>query len=175
VSTGDADAFAELVRRHRLPVFRVAVSILGQGFVHEAEDVTQEVFVRVHRALAAFRGEAQFSSWVYRIAFNQAINTRASLRFRAPHVGEETLLEMASPAPGQFDRLHAKRRAELMDTCLRELPDVYQSSVRLYYWMGASVSEIGELLGAPENTIKSYLHRARRLLGVMLQERGADV
>ena len=56
--------------------------------------------------------------------------------------------------------------------CVNELPDVYQSALRLHYWMGASVSEIAEMLDAPENTVKSYLHRARRLLQAMLAERG---
>jgi RNA polymerase sigma-70 factor (ECF subfamily) len=55
-----------------------------------------------------------------------------------------------------------------------ELPEVYQSALRLHYWLGASVSEIAELLDAPENTVKSYLHRARRLLQARLAERGID-
>jgi hypothetical protein len=55
-----------------------------------------------------------------------------------------------------------------------ELPEVYQSALRLHYWLGASVSEIAVMLDAPENTVKSYLHRARRLLHAMLDERGFD-
>ena len=81
---GDEEAFAELVRRYRQPAFRLVASILGQGFEAEAEEVTQEVFVRVHRALASFRGDAKFGSWLYRIAFNQALNLKARVRYRSP-------------------------------------------------------------------------------------------
>ena len=171
-SRNDPDAFAELVRRYRTPVFRVAVSILGQGLVTEAEDVTQEVFVRVHRALGSFRGEATFSSWIYRIAFNQAINAKARTRYRVPHVTDRALSALEAPGLSQLDQLEAGRRNQIMEACIRDLPEVYQSALRLYYWMGSSVGEIAELLGTPENTVKSYLHRARRPLGAMLRERG---
>ena len=77
---GDQDAFAELVRRHSDPVFRLALSILGRGFTTEAQDVVQEVFLKVHHALASFRGEAEFSSWVYRITFNRSVNLKTRAR-----------------------------------------------------------------------------------------------
>jgi RNA polymerase sigma-70 factor (ECF subfamily) len=169
---GDERAFAELVSRYRDRVFRLAVSILGQGFAGEAEEVAQEVFLRVHRGLASFRGDAQFSSWLYRIAFNQAVNLKARVRYRAPHVGDEALQEMPAPGASPLDRLHAARRNSVLWSCMEELPEVYQSALRLHYWMGESVAEIADLIGVPENTVKSYLHRARRLLHVMLQERG---
>lgn len=168
----DEEAFAELVRRYRDPVFRLAVSILGQGFAGDAEEVAQEVFVRVHQALASFRGESQFSSWIYRITFNQALNLKARVRYRAPHVSDEALAATATPEADAHDRLEALRRDRALTECIDELPEVYQSALRLHYWMGSSVSEISVLLGVPENTVKSYMHRARRLLYAMLQKRG---
>lgn len=173
---GDERAFAELVGRYRDRVFRLAVSILGQGFAGEAEEVAQEVFLRAHRGLASFRGDAQFGSWLYRIAFNQAVNLKARVRYRAPHVGEEVLHQVPSPGASPEERLQAARRNSMLSTCMEELPEVYQSALRLHYWMGESVADIAELIGVPGNTVKSYLHRARRLLHVMLHERGlADV
>lgn len=71
---GDQEAFAALVRRHSARVHRLAASILGRDFTTDAEDVAQDVFVKVHHAIMSFRGEAEFSSWVYRIAFNRALN-----------------------------------------------------------------------------------------------------
>ncbi len=169
---GDQDAFAELVRRYREPVFRLAVSILGPAYTAEAEEITQEVFVRVHHALASFRGDAQFSSWIYRIAFNQAINLKQRVRYRAPHLPENVLTTTASPAAGPLDQLVNSRRQRTLLECVEELPEIYQSALRLHYWMGTSVAEIAELIGVPENSVKSYLHRARRMLHAMLQERG---
>src|SRR5271155_134042 len=86
VQGGDQDAFAELLRRHSDPAFRLALSILGREFAGEAEDVAQEVFLKVHHALASFRGEAEFGSWIYRITFNHAVNVKARARYRRPHV-----------------------------------------------------------------------------------------
>jgi RNA polymerase sigma-70 factor, ECF subfamily len=171
-ASADEAAFAEIVRRHRGPVFRLAVSILGQEFAPEAEDVAQDVMLRVHHSLDSFRGEAKLGSWIYRIAFNQALNVKARVRYRAPHLSDEALAATPSPDRGPDDRLQDERRQRAVRGCVGELPEVYQSALRLHYWLGASVSEIAVMLDAPENTVKSYLHRARRLLHAMLAERG---
>ena len=159
---------------YRGPVFRLAVSILGQEFAPEAEDVAQDVMLRVHHALGTFRGEAKFGSWIYRIAFNHALNVKARVRFRAPHVSDEALSTTPSQDRGPDERMQDERRQRAVLACVGELPEVYQSALRLHYWLGASMSEIAEMLDAPENTVKSYLHRARRLLHAMLTERGFD-
>lgn len=172
--SADESAFPELVRRYREPVFRLAVSILGQEFAPEAEDVAQEVMLRAHRSLATFRGDARFSTWIYRIAFNQAVNVKARARFKAPHVSDEALAATPAPDRGPDARLQDERRKRAVLACIGELPEVYQSALRLHYWLGASVAEIAALLDAPENTVKSYLHRARKLLHAMLTERGFD-
>ena len=169
---GDADAFAELVRRYRGPVFRLALSILGQGFAAEAEEVTQDVMLRVHHGLKSFRGDAKFSSWIYRIGFNQALNLKARVRYRAPHVSDDALSGMAAAETDPLNELEGGRRKRAVLECVAELPEVYQSALRLHYWMGASVAEAAALLDVPDNTVKSYLHRARRLLHAMLDERG---
>ncbi len=170
----DQDAFAELVQRYRERVFRLVISILGAEFRGDAEELTQEVFLRVHHGLARFRGDAQFSTWIYRIGFNQAVNLKARVRYRAPHVSDDALAETASAAINAPDRIAEAGRQRALAECMSELPEVYQSSLRLYYWLGESVLEIASLLGVPENTVKSYLHRARRLLHEMLKERGFE-
>lgn len=170
--SGDQQAFAELVRRHSGPVFRLALSILGREFVPEAEDVAQEVFLKVHHAIASFRGEAEFGSWIYRITFNQAVNLKARVRFRNPHQDETVLYDAATPEPAPDRRAETAQRDQALAECIRTLPEVYQSALRLYYWFGAGVGEVAELLGIPDNTAKSYLHRARQLLQGRLREKG---
>ena len=171
---GDQPAFAELVRRYREPVFRLAASILGPEFKGDAEEVAQDVFLRVHHALTSFRGEAQFGTWIYRITFNHAVNLKARVRYQAPHLNETALANAATPAMDPHRRLEAKRRDEALAACMHELPEMYQASLRLHYWLGQSVAEIATLLGVAENTVKSYLLRARRLLHEMLKERGFE-
>lgn len=167
-------AFAEIVRRYRDKVFRLAVSILGQGFAADAEDVAQDVMLRVHHALPTFRGESQLGSWIYRITFNHALNVKARVRFRAPHVGDDVLVTQASADGGPHRALEDARRKQAVLACVAELPEVYQSALRLHYWLGASMADIAAMLDAPENTVKSYLHRARLLLRARLTERGFD-
>jgi RNA polymerase sigma-70 factor, ECF subfamily len=172
--SADDDAFAELVRRYRDPVFRLAVSILGQEHIPEAEDVAQDVMLRVHHALRSFRGEARFGSWIYRITFNHALNLKARARHRAPHVSDQALATQPTQERGPYDQLQDHRRQRAVLACVGELPEVYQSALRLHYWLGARSSDIAVMLDVPENTVKSYLHRARRLLHAMLAERGFD-
>ena len=153
-------------------MFRLAVSILGREFIPEAEDVAQEVFLKVHHAIESFRGEAEFSSWIYRITFNQALNLKARVRFRSPHEDETVLCATATPEPGPERLAETAQRDRTLAECIRTLPEVYQSALRLYYWLGAGVGEVAALLVVPENTAKSYLHRARHLLHSMLREKG---
>lgn len=169
---GNEAAFEELVRRYRQPVFKLTLSILGPAFAGDAEEVTQEVFIRVHRGLKSFRVDAQFSSWIYRIAFNQAINLKERIRYRAPHLSEQVLANTASACGDPHRELEIARRNRTVLECIYELPEIYQSAVRLHYWIGADVAEIATLLGVAENTAKSYLHRSRKLLYMMLKERG---
>lgn len=169
---GDDEAFGQLVTRYQARVFRLVVSVLGQEFAADAEDLAQEVFLRVHHALGAFRGDAEFGTWVYRVAFNHALNVKARMRFRAPHEPDTALAGHASGMPAPDAQLHQQQRAAAVLACLHDLPDVYQSALRLHYWLGAGMSEIAEMLETPENTIKSYLHRARKLLRARLAERG---
>ena len=170
----DQAAFAEVVTRYRDRVFRLCVSILGQEFVPDAEDAAQEVFVRVHHSLGSYRGDAAFGTWLYRITFNHALNVKARMRYRAPHVTTDVLLATPAPTPSPEDRIDEGRRQQAVRACMHELPEVYQSALRLHYWLGASMSDIAAMLDAPENTVKSYLHRARKLLHAMLRQRGIN-
>jgi RNA polymerase sigma-70 factor (ECF subfamily) len=164
---GDEDAFAELVRRHKQAVFRLAVSILGPGLEPEAEDVAQEVFLRAFRRLRDFRGESMVGSWLYRIAWNLAVDLKQRARHRLPHLD---IHSMALEAVRQSPELRDRERIVLES--IEELPDLYRSVVRLHYWMGCGIEEIAAWLGAPEGTVKSYLYRARKRLEQRLAERG---
>jgi len=170
--SGDQDAFAELLRRHSDAVFRLALSILGQGFAAEAEDIAQEVFLKVHRTLPTFRGDAEVGSWIYRIAFNQAVNWKTRARYRKPHLNDASLADAATSQAGPDVLAETGERDRFLAECIETLPEVYQSALRLHYWLGASMAEVAALLDVPENTAKSYLHRARPLLDVMLRQKG---
>jgi RNA polymerase sigma-70 factor (ECF subfamily) len=170
--SGDERAFELLIGRHEKRVYRLLLRMMGNR--EEAEDVTQETFLSLFRHGRRFRGEARFSTFVYRVASNAALNRRRSLgRSRkriqklavrqeagddlpnAPRDPEATLLNGEVSA-----RVH--RALETLQLSLR-LP------VLLYDIEGLSYAEIAKVLGVAEGTVKSRIHRARQALRVELK------
>jgi RNA polymerase sigma-70 factor (ECF subfamily) len=167
--TADPELFRMLVERHQERVFRLVVSILGPAYAGEAEEVTQDVFLQVFRKLASYREEARFSTWLYRVAWNRAVDHRRSARFRHPSLPEKMLANVADPADPQAELETVARRKELL-AALEKLPDLYRTLVHLHYWLDLSLAEIEELTAVRVGSIKSYLARARKMMGKDLRD-----
>ena len=167
LETGDRAMFAALVERYQDRVFRLVLSILGPGSAADAEEVCQEVFLRVFRKAGQFTGRAAFGTWLYRIAYNLAIDWRRRARFRLPHVPVEEVPGLAASSDPLGDVLTQERK-EQVARALAGLPDLYRSVLHMHYWLDRPVGEIAELLGVPEGTVKSYLFRARNALKAAL-------
>ena len=165
LATGRVEDFATLVERHQRTVFRIAIAVLGRGSESVAEDVTQEVFLQVYRRLHAFENRSRFSTWLYRIAYNRAVDEHRARRARpeAP-----LAVERATASRGPADPL---RDAALAD-CISRLPDAQRAAVHLHYWLGHTSGEIGAMLGVQSGTAKIWLFRARQLLGQCLAQKG---
>ena len=169
--TRDPTVFRVLVDRHSASVLRLVSSILGPFRDIDAEDIAQDVFVRAHDKLGQFRGNAQFGTWLYRIAYSVALNRRKLARLRLPHVATEALAELAAPY-SPHDEAEAAERASQLAAAIEVLPDLYRTVIYLHYWQESSVEEIARFMAAPENTVKSYLFRARARLANVLTEKG---
>ena len=169
----DPELFRVLVERHQVRVFRLVAGLLGPFADTDAQEVTQEVFLRTHDRLAGFRGEARFSSWLYRLAYNRTLEHRRRARLRLPHVPIDTLDERAV-GTGPFEAAAERERQRQVERLLEGLPDLYRSIVHLYYWLDTSVDDIAELLAVPEGTVKSYLSRARQRLRKRAQALGME-
>lgn len=161
--------FRELVERYQTKVFRLVASVLGPFRDADAEEVTQDVFLRVHEKLGQFRGASKFGTWLYRLAYNVAVNRSKVARLRLPHVAVDVLHGLAAHDDPRRIVLDEERDARVA-AALEALPEIYRTVVYLHYWNDASVDEIAELLGAPSGTIKSYLFRARERLARILEE-----
>jgi RNA polymerase sigma-70 factor (ECF subfamily) len=164
IETGLVDHFDALVERHQRTVFRVAVAVLGPGWERHAEDVAQDVFLQVFRQIQGFERRSRFSTWLYRIAYNRALDYRRSLGARP-----ETVLA-AEPAivPPGADVL----RSQALSACLQRLPDAQRTAIHLHYWLGHTVTEIAGTLAVQPGTVKAWLFRARHLLTRCLAGRG---
>jgi len=174
---GDAEAFGLLVRRHQRRVYRLAVHLLKSGA--EAEDVTQDTFVRAYGALDRFDGRSEPFTWIYRICVNLSLNALRSRKTRRasspddPRV--EGLLVDNRPAGGSPARSTAdKQLGRALVEGIDELSDTLRTTLVLVCIDGLSHAEAGEVLGCPEGTIAWRVHEARKKLRGMLAERGFD-
>src|SRR4030095_4138198 len=133
--TSDEDLFELLVERYKDRVFRLVLSILGPACAAEAEEVTQEVFVIVYRQLETFRQESRLGTWIYRIAFNRAIDAKRLAQRRHPHVAAEVLEGVADRSrPSPLTSAEIAEQRQLLRSCMDRLPDLYRSVIYLYYW-----------------------------------------
>ncbi len=161
---GDRTAFESLVRRHEARVFRLLVRMLGSR--EEAEDVAQETFLNLHRSGHRFRGESRFSTFVYRVAANAALNRRRSLgrhQAREGALAREAHALPERPADPEAAAVSGELRAEL-ELALRELAPALRLPVLLCDVEGLGYPEIARILELPEGTVKSRIHRGRRWL-----------
>lgn len=164
---GSEHHFRALLARHKTRVHQVALSVLGPHQAAQAEDVAQEVFIRLYQRLDQFRGKSSFSTWLYRLTYNAAIDhRRSSIRHSGLPFDESTLpADLASPAP---ESSRAGVNAAIQKALWR-LPESQRMIVHLYYWLGLKLREIAEVLECPEGTVKVYLQRAKASLSQFLE------
>ena len=159
---GDPAAFQALVERHRSMVYRVAYQFAGNH--HDAEDIAQEVFIKVYRSLDRFRQDAQLSSWMYRIVMNACIDHRRRHQpAGAAPFGEEAehkMLNTAEEAPGPEDRAYAGELGQLLEFEVQRLPKGQRIVFVMRHHQGMKLCEIAEALGLAEGTVKRQLHAA---------------
>jgi RNA polymerase sigma-70 factor (ECF subfamily) len=156
---GDPRAFEELVIAYQHRVFGVALRMLGSRA--EAEEAAQEVFLRAHRAIADFRGDAKLSTWLYAIASRLCMNRLTSGERRLLREGEETLARIPSGHASPADELERSERDAALHRAIAELSDERRMVVVLRDLEGLSYEEIASALDLELGTVRSRLHRAR--------------
>ncbi|MGH2755954.1 MAG: RNA polymerase sigma factor [Actinomycetota bacterium] len=163
---GDDRAFSTLLRRHEDRIFALALRMTGSRA--DALDATQEAFILAFRRAASFRGDAAFSTWLYRIAIN-ACKDFIRKRSRAPGlVGSEEPPEEADPRPAVDDQVAL--RLDLSEA-LAGLSDEYREAVVMYDLGGVPYEEIARITGVAIGTVKSRISRGRRQLAKLLEHR----
>jgi len=175
LQAGDDTAVQELADRYRSRIFQLAMRYMKNR--EDAEEVTQDVLLKVYRKVDAFRGDAQLSSWIYRITFNTAMSRLRSTRLaRAAEQERERALAVQNDEPARLTRQPADwsrmpdeslLRAQLREAvaeAIEELPEIYRAPVVLRDIQGLTTEEASSRLKLKDQTLKSRLHRGRLML-----------
>jgi RNA polymerase sigma-70 factor (ECF subfamily) len=167
VLSGNTSAFAEL-----MSLYKKRIEALGMSFFKnpaDTEDFAQDVFLKAYTKLDSFRGESLFSTWLTRMAYNTAINA-VNRRPEYVSIADESLLPDNGLTPEEKElRLLTM---EAVRESLKELPDKYKIVLDLYFFYDNSYTEISEITSLAENTVKSHIFRAKKLLREKIVAKG---
>ncbi len=176
----DASTFEQIVRDHQHMVFRTLARLLGPRIQQSRlEDLAQDVFLRLFRALPNFRGDAQIATYVYRIALNVAhdeasrsrreVRTHVSLSEPIPGAESDWESRLEHPAPNALAKLEQNEFTHLVEAHLQTLSHVERSVLVLFHQEDQTYEQIAAALTMPINTVRTHLHRARKKLREALE------
>jgi RNA polymerase sigma-70 factor (ECF subfamily) len=166
VVSGQKDLFRLLVRRHEKAVYGMGLSFFRNQ--EDASDFAQDVFLKAYRNLGGFEGRSRFSTWLYKIAYNTAIN-EINRRKEYHSFAEEDVSRIVNT--GDSPERNALRNAakEAVQAAIKELPERFRVCVDMFFFYDRSYQEIEAITGIPVNTIKSHVFRAKILLRKKLE------
>lgn len=153
---GDGAAFDRLYERHVGRVYATCLRLTADA--RRAEELTQDVFVRVWRSIATFRGESRFSTWLYRVAVNVVLDARRRRSRRPESDADRDLVHLPAPPSREVESRLALERA------VARLPDRARTALVLYAVEGYKYEEVAELMEIAIGTVKAHIHRARAKL-----------
>lgn len=173
VRAGDAGLYEILIRRHNQRLYRAIRAILRRD--DEVEDVMQQVYVDAYKHLDQFRGTAKFSTWLTRIAVNRAIrsghSTRKSLAIVTPDSAHHAIEQATAPELDPEHTMYGQELQTILESLIDQLPDPFRVVFVLREVEGLSTAETADCLSINEDTVKTRLHRAKRLLREQLDRR----
>jgi len=174
ILAGETDQFAELVRRYEKRIVNYIYRITHR--YEDAHDLAQEVFVKIYMALDRYDPKYQFSTWIFRIAQNSAIDTvrkktpiEESLTRVDPREGEERKRELPADVVSPYRALQNKEMSSAIEEAIEELPEDYRELIQLRHFGELSYEEIATMKKMPLGTVKNKLFRARNLLKERLE------
>jgi RNA polymerase sigma-70 factor, ECF subfamily len=162
---GYLDAYEMLVQRHSAMAYRVALRLCGNH--HDAQDIAQEALIAAWENLARFRAGSSFSTWLYQIVTRRALNKVT--RGRGADLADLPE-EAADPSAGPAAQAERNLAADAVSDALAALPFAQRAVVVLHHFEGLSYAEVAEVTRSTVPAVRSHLYRARRTLGMKLQE-----
>lgn len=172
VRSQDQELYAELVGRYQTKLLRYAGYLLRNETA--AADVVQEAFIKAFVNLNGFDLKKKFSSWIYRIVHNEAVNYLKKHRREVP-LTEPMSNHFASDLPRPEEAFATDDARRLLWECLMESPEKYRAPLTLFYFEGKSYAEIAEILRLPVGTVGTYISRGKKMLRDLCLAKGAEV
>lgn len=170
VKEGDTNSFAILVDNYKDMVFSLALKIMRNR--EEAEEVSQDTFIKAFRSLHSFKGDSKFSTWLYKITYNNCMDRtkRISRSYNAQTI--DTVVEnKIESSESILDSIERKERAKLIEQCLEELPEEERLILWMFYYQELNLKEIIDVTSYTQANLKVKLHRARKKLLNIVQYR----
>ncbi|MGM5470722.1 RNA polymerase sigma factor [Flavobacteriaceae bacterium LMO-SS05] len=167
---GDANAFTVLVNRYKDLVFTLALRIMKNR--EEAEEVSQDTFIKTYKSLHKFKGDSKFSTWIYKVAYNSCLDQiKKNKKYRNEVEINAFTEHQVKTMDNAFDALVEEERNQLIQDCLQMLPSDDSFLLTLYYFEEQSLDEIANIVGLTANNVKVKLFRSRKKLTTILKER----
>ena len=172
---GDAESFNQLIHRWERPIYALAYRVIGRE--EDARDVTQETFLRAFRALPGFKGQAKFSSWLYRIALNLCRDwirrqRRAPVMQMPEGVDPGELAAERGPVESIEELVARRELSAVVEEAMALLPEEQRTAIILKEYHGMTFQEIAEMQGCPLSTVKTRLYQGLTVLRRHLQKNG---
>ena len=170
ILSGDANAFTQLVNRYKDLVFTLALRMLKNR--EEAEEVSQDTFVKTYRSLNKFKGDSKFSTWIYKVAYNSCLDRiKKNKKYLNDVEINEFTEHQVKTVNNAFDALVEEERNQLIQDCLHLLPSDDSFLLTMYYFEEQSLDEIADIVGISANNVKVKLFRSRKKLASILKDR----
>ncbi len=169
ILAGDANLFTVLVDRYKDLVFTLGLRMLKNR--EEAEEVSQDTFIKVYRSLNKFKGDSKFSTWIYKVAYNSCLD---QIKKNKKHQNNVEINEYSQhqikTIDNAFDVLVEEERNQIIQDCMNLLPSEDSFLLTLYYFEEQSLEEIANIVGLTANNVKVKLFRSRKKLASILKE-----
>ncbi len=161
IKKGNQAAFASIVEKHKDMVFTICVKIVRKP--EDAEELAQDVFMKVFDKIASFRGDARFSTWLYRIAYNAAISKTRKRRLEVEAIDDFTINNYSvDDVKENLETLGKEEQHALLKMIMDQLPEDDYIIIKLFYLKALSIVDISQITGLSEANVKVKLHRIRK-------------
>lgn len=165
---GDYRAFEMIVEKYKDYIFKISYSMVND--YHFAEDISQESFIKIYRSLSSFDFRSSFSTWIYRITYNTALDEiRKQKKEKAVSIQDVQIEDLREDSASPEEEVIEKDERSAVEKAISSLPDDHKILINLFYRRGMSLAEISNITGLNIGTVKSRLNRAKEKLKKILE------